>query len=150
MSDPSPFMVRAEEIATRLRSLSALQGVDVIVDRQKDISTIVAQGVAKAKGALVAVLWAGGKQVSGNPLVMEAIFEIRTYCVPTIRGENLAADDLLAAMIPALHEWQADTTAHCVWEFQVSGDLDLVPDKRFLFYFFPVTGRVRLTKPTTI
>lgn len=146
----SPFMERAEEIQARFASLAALEGVDVLVDRQKDITSEVAKSVAKAKGAMVAVLWAGGKPVDGDPLVMDALYEVRIYAKPVIRGEETPADEMAAAMIPAIHDWQADATAHCDWDFRVTGDLDLIPDKNFLFYFFPVTGRVRLIQPTLI
>lgn len=143
----SPFMTRAEEIATRFRGLAALDGVDVIVDRQKDITTEVAKGVAKAKGVMVAVLWAGGKAVGGNPLVLDALYEIRIYAKPVIRGEETPADELVAAMIPAIHKWNA-AGAHNFQDFKVSGDLDLIPDKSLVFYYFPVTGRVMLDPPT--
>ena len=146
----SPFMARAEEIATRFRSLAVMDGVDVIVDRQKDILNEVAKGVAKAKGVMVAVLWAGGKATDTDPLTMDALFEIRIYAKPVLRGAETPADELVAAMLPAIHDWKADDSLHCGWNFQVSGDLDLIPDKNFLFYFFPVTGRVRLTQPTIL
>jgi hypothetical protein len=146
----SPYMTRANEIATRLRQLGALEGVGVIVDRQKDLSSEVDKFLNNAKGAMVAILWTGGKLVDGSPLVMDASFEVHIFGRPVIRGSETPADEMVAAILPALHDWQADTAGHCDWDFKVSGDLRIAPDKNFICYFFPVTGRVRLIQPTLL
>lgn len=150
----SPFLTRAEEIAARFRSLAIMgtgaDAVTVIVDRQKNILSEITSAVAKkAKGVAVTVLWVGGKAVDGNPLVMDALYEVSVYAKPIMREGEEPADELVAALVPAIHQWQADGTAHCDWEFRVSGDIDLIPDKSLNIYFFPVTGRVRLIQPTT-
>jgi hypothetical protein len=82
--------------------------------------------------------------------VMDARYEINIYAKPIMREGEEPADNLVAALLPAIHDWQADAAAHCDWNFQVSGDLDLVADKTLTNYFFPVTGRVRLIQPTIL
>lgn len=144
----SPFIQRAEEMSARFRSLTMLDGVDVIVDRQKDIRADLAKIPGKAKGMLVAILWVGAKRVENDPLVMDAMYEVRIYSKPIIRGEQTPADEIIAEMMASLHEWQADIDGLPDDEFRITGDLDLIPDASFLFYFFPVTARVILNAPT--
>ncbi len=141
----------ADAIAAQLRTLSVMAGVDVIVDRQKSISSEVDAAVGKAKGACVTILYERAEiTADARPMVTRPSYSIRLYTVPVIRDNDhaaIAADDILEALLPALHDWHPDPAAHTSHRLKVTSDPDLLPDRHYLIYEFTVTGLTALPEP---
>ena len=47
----SAFLDRADAIAAHLGTIESLEGIDVIVDRQKELDSALKKSIAKKKGA---------------------------------------------------------------------------------------------------
>lgn len=119
-----------------------LQGVDVIVDRQKDILSMVNVSVAKATGCAVTILWTGFKRTptgerTGN-------YMIRVWSKPIITGENKEADELVERIDQVLNDWvptSASGNGHC--HYKLIGDgADLAPDRSYLIYEMPFSLKI--------
>ena len=141
----SPFIQRAAELAERFGTLAALDGVDILVDRQKDVLSEISRSVAKARGAMVSILWTGGRYVEGARTAFEAEYEVTIYSRPILRGGEAPADEILAATLAAVQEWKADPSINIYQEFKVVGAVSILPNKSFLIYSFTINGRVNLT-----
>lgn len=146
----SAWMTMADAVKTRLESLAALAGVDVVVDRQKSISSMVAAAVGKAKGACVTILFDGAELTDDSGLATRPRFIIRLYAKPVIRDndpEAVPADDILEAMLPALHHWSPKTRPTCYDLMEISNPPAMLPDSKWLIYQFELTGRATLPAP---
>jgi len=140
----SRVMDIAEAMATRLESRPALAGVDVIVDRQKDLVATVSKAVGKAKGSAITILWEGfgvPDPDSPGPHV-RARYTIRTWSRPVLADAATPADVLVAEVAKALHHWIPEGV-HAFGEMTVTGG-DLAPDPRWLIYEIQAQVMVRL------
>lgn len=105
----SRWLDRADALKTYLEGLPALDGIDIIVDRQKDVAALVANAIGKAKGACVTILWTGG--TNPNPeaaeLKMGGTFVVRIYSRPVVAeaAELAHSDELTETVAEALHGW---------------------------------------------
>lgn len=119
-----------------------LQGVDVIVDRQKDILSMVNVSVAKATGCAVTILWTGfGRATTGE---RTGNYMIRVWSKPIITGENKAADEIVERIDHVLNEWvppSASGNGHCHYKMIGSG-ADLAPDRSYLIYEMPFSVKI--------
>jgi len=123
----------AELIKARLESRPALAGVDIVVDRQKDLATVVSKGVGKAKGCCVTILFEGFQVPDRNtpgPQVRPR-YTLRVWSRPIIK-DDLPADEVVEEIARALHHWIPEGL-HAYGEMTVTGG-DLVPDKTWLIY----------------
>ena len=139
----SQQLALAEMIRTRLLTAPAvgelatqmdLTGLDVIVDRQKNILVEVTKSVAKARGTAVVILWEGWTPVDKNskrPRLAHS-YNITVWSKPIIAGANLAADDVMESIIARLWHWKP-TGGHAFSEAEVRNG-GLVPDAKFLKY----------------
>lgn len=133
----------AEHIRTRLLTAPvagelptplALAGLDIIVDRQKNILSDVTKAVAKAKGTAVVILWEGFTTVDKNsarPRLAHS-YNITVWSKPVLAGANLAADDVMESIIARLWQWKP-AGGHAFSEADVRNG-GLVPDAKFLKY----------------
>jgi len=81
--------------------------VACVVDRQKDINSVIAEAVAKDAGTAIVILWQGFTtldQDSPNPRLANR-YTVSVYSQPVIAGENLAADDVMESVIQRLLGW---------------------------------------------
>lgn len=146
----SAWLDMAEEIKTRLESLVALDGVDVVVDRQLSIDSKVKVAVGKAKGACVSILWARSGLDLADAMASEPSYTIRGYFKPAIRDGDTAAakaDDVMEAIVGALTGWHPSDRAHANERLQPAGDIDLVPDKSYLIYEVAYQCRLPIPAP---
>lgn len=144
----SAAMNLATAIQTRLQSLALLSGVDVLIDRQKDIESEVDTAVAKVEGICVTIFYSGGGIEGDTSLVTRPVFEIRLYTQPILMADGAApADDVLEAMLAALHLWHPDARAPHDEKFKIITDPDVIPDRQYLVYGFHVQGRCTLPDP---
>ena len=120
--------------ATELATPLDLTGLDVIVDRQKNILSEVTKAVAKARGTAVVILWEGFTTVDKNsarPRLAHS-YNITVWSKPILAGANLAADDVMESLIARLWHWKP-TGGHAFSEAEVRNG-GLVPDSKFLKY----------------
>lgn len=120
--------------ATELATPLALAGLDIIVDRQKNILSDVTKAVAKAKGTAVVILWEGfttADKNSARPRLAHS-YNITVWSKPILAGANLAADDVMESIIARLWHWRP-SGGHAFSEVEVRNG-GLVPDAKFLKY----------------
>jgi hypothetical protein len=136
----SSMLDAADAIKARLEAQATLAGVDVIVDRQKDILSAVAAAIGKTKGNAITILWEGFGVPDPNtsgPRILSR-YSIRTWSMPVVErarkapGDVILADTIVVSICKALHHWMP-TEAHIFGEMTVTGG-DLVPDPRWLSY----------------
>lgn len=132
----SKWLDLSDAIATRLGDVAALAGVDIIVDRQKDLATEVNKAVAKAKGAAIVILWAGSEnedEAAGGPR-LACDYEITVVCRPVIRGEATPADELVEAVCKSLHHWLPEAGGIDSYQRMIVRRVGLFPDTRLLVH----------------
>jgi hypothetical protein len=140
----SAWLDMAEAIKTRLESLVLMDGVDVIVDRQKDINTLVATAVAKIKGAGITILWETGDIAVRSKRISLSTYSIRVYGRPILNPDGVPADDLTEAAMAALQDWYPSAYLRCQDKMEVSQAAELIPHKSLIIYEFEVRCRVNL------
>lgn len=115
--------------------------VAVIVDRQKEILTEVAQAVSAAYGAAVVILWTGGRnpQPENETLHLGGNYAITIRTLPVLRGENIPADELAELVAVAAHGWNPDGQPQRTKRMAVL-NVELVPDQSLLVY--EITARI--------
>jgi hypothetical protein len=133
----------ADAIKTRLESRAALEEIPVVVDRQKDISVLIAKSVGRSKGSCITILWDGfgvpDPNTSGPQVTSR--YTLRTWSRPVINNET-PADELVEEICKALHHW-IPVGVHAFGEMTVSGG-DFVPDSKWLIYEVDVEVTLKL------
>lgn len=131
-------------VAGELPTPLDITGLEVIVDRQKDILSEVTKAVAKAKGTAIVILYEGFKvddEDAGQPR-LTGTYNVCVWSKPIIAGGNLPADEVLESVILRLWQW-IPQGSHCNEEALVTNG-GLVPDRKFLKYDCEVTIPVLL------
>lgn len=128
----------ADEMAAYLETLPELSGIDVIVDRQKDIETEILKAVEKSKGAAVVILYVGGKNIHKDGkqfLYKKHKYSISVHCLSMIQTEDqMPADDIVETVELAMNGWKSPSnTKRCQDVVHVEGD-ELVPHESLLIY----------------
>jgi hypothetical protein len=140
----------ADLIKARLEAVSALAGIDVVVDRQRNITALIASAVGKAKGNCITILYEGFSVPDPNSAGPRLLvrYTIRDYCRPILekatKGDRDAiyADEVIEEIAKSLHHWVPEH-AHSFGEMTVTGG-DLVPDPRWLIYELEAEVAVQL------
>lgn len=120
----------AGEIPTALD----ITGVDVIVDRQKNILSDVSKAVAKAAGTAIVILWDGWQVADKNARTPRLAhrYTITVWSRPILAGAALAADEVMESVLKRLWHWRPDG-GHAFGE-AMPGNGGLVPHKSYLIY----------------
>lgn len=151
----SAWLDVAEDMARRLRGINALTGVEVIVDRQKDVRAAIAVAVAKATGCAITILWTGAQNKDTRAEYTYrsgGSYTLRVWAKPIIAGRETPADDVAEAVATALQGWipcGEESPNKRDRKVEV-GDIDMVPDRDFLIYEIPASvRRVPAPSPAT-
>lgn len=120
----------AHEIATPLD----ITGLDIIVDRQKNILSEIAKAVAKTKGTAIVIAWLGYKTLDANARTprMGNLYNVCVWSKPVIEAGNYPADEVIEAVINRLWQW-VPGGGHAFGEAEVTGG-GLVADTKYLKY----------------
>lgn len=135
------MLAPAEALKTRLESISELVGIDIIVDRQKDVLSEITKAVAKAKGAAIVILLDGwGEPPEGEATYLRLRHSISLYTKPVLRGGYLSEAIALGAMLRAIQGWRPDESECERWHVG-AGLTDQDPEFRIVVFpaFFEVT-----------
>ncbi len=118
------------EIATTVD----LTRIDVIIDRQKPVLSLIKAAVAKATGTAIVITWQGFQvpdQNTSRPRLSHR-YNIAVYSKQVIDGENRPADNVIESIVNRLWHWVPDG-GHAFGEAEVING-DMVPDNSYLVY----------------
>lgn len=150
----SAISTTADGIKAVLEAVVALDGIGVIVDRQKNIVSKIQAAVAKAAGNAIVIFFEGYDVPDPNAKRrVRASYTVKTFSLPVIENatqaepDRLYADDVIEIIHAALHHYAAPVDGkampNAIGEMQVSG-ADFVPDPRWLCYELTVAVDVQL------
>ena len=103
----SAFYDLAEEITQRLKGVTVLSNLAIITERQRDIQKEVENAVGKQSGGVLVVAWTSGN-IEDDPAQgprFEGLFVITGFFKPVIRRGMIPADEVMQAIVVALHDW---------------------------------------------
>jgi len=147
MSHPlGAFYDTADLIKARMERLVMMDGVEVIVDQQKQISVQIATAVAQLKGCAT-ILFLGADPAGESSGLWDADYAVRIYGAPVLRPDGVPVERLTQECVMGLNGWNPDLFPDCYYDFKVTGRIELLPDETYVIYEFPVRRRVLLPKP---
>lgn len=130
----SAFLDKADAIKARLEAITELSGIDVLVDRQKDLRSEFTRSMAKAKGAAIIIFFSGYDShepgVTGSEVTSE--YSVWIWSKPVLKDGSITADEILSNVHTSLNGWISDDTA-CRNKTEVSQGR-LVSNNSFLIY----------------
>lgn len=137
----------ANALKDRLTSDQLLEGVEVIVDRQRDIGSEVSKKVLMSGAILVVILYQGfanpDERYSGLPSVIRR-YTVTVYSRPVMLSEGeMPADDVVEAVARRLHNWDADEATEGLASVIVTF-CDMRPDQKHLIYDLDVEAQSSL------
>jgi hypothetical protein len=111
-----------------------LTSIEVIIDRQTPVISLIQAAIAKATGTAIVILWQGFQVPDANssrPRLAHR-YTITVYSRQVIDGTSRPADNVIESIVARLWHW-LPLGGHAHGEAQVlSGDM--VPDKSYLIY----------------
>lgn len=151
----SALNTTADGIKTVLEAVAELEGIGIVVDRQKNVAARISEAVARAGGNAITIFFEGYDVPDVNAQRrVRASYSIKTYSLPIIENakkpveaERLYADDVIEIIHKALHQYtppvDGKAMPNAIGEMQVSG-ADFVPDARWLVYELTVSVPISL------
>lgn len=111
--DPDDLLAPAEALATRLRAVPKLTGIEVIVDRQGDLDAMIGKAVNKAKGAAIVLALAGWDEPDAQAAQAQLPLNlsISLWTIPIMRKGAVSESIALGALVKAVHGWIPDTSS---------------------------------------
>lgn len=106
----------------------------IIVDQQKNITSMVKNAVGKARGTAVTILYTGFGVIdpaAATPRLGNR-YTVRVHSKPIIAGDEWLADDVVESVVKRLWKWDPGNRLpqdRC----EIRGG-DLIPDTKFLIY----------------
>lgn len=141
----SSFLTMADAVAAHLQTVAELDGIDILVDRQKNLDVEISKRIAGAKGAVVTILWVGGKvpNPKAKILAFDNALSIAVRTLPILRDGMTAADDLVEIIAKAIHHFNPnpDGPNACRRRVEVIG-AELSPDPKHLVYEIAATANL--------
>jgi hypothetical protein len=127
----------ADVLAARLNADPDLGAVEVIVDRQKDITAVIAGKLKRSIGCTLVLLYTGfknpDKSRSGRPTVTRT-YTLSAYGLPVLQSaDSVPADEAIELAARCLHNWDPDPATDGFDEIDITGGF-LQPDAKYLVY----------------
>lgn len=124
-----------------------LDGVSVLVDRQKDILSDIAKKASQAGALTIVILFEGftnpDGRGSGGVTVLRR-YTVTLFSKPILAGaEQLPADEVLEQVAEVLHNWDPEETLPGFVGIAVTGG-DFRPDLKHLIYDLDIEVESRL------
>lgn len=138
------FVEIGELIQTRLQEWSGLRAAPVILDRQHDVETEVAEAMAKQQGLAITIFFEGfsNDNLEADKLAPSLRYTVRIFGLPIINDEDdtlVPADVACIEVGKALHGWLPEGDARDLWGRLEIGRADTEPDAAYLIYALPAT-----------
>jgi hypothetical protein len=111
-----------------------LTHIDVIIDRQTPVLSLIQAAVAKGTGCAIVILWQGFRVLdkhTARPRLAQS-YNISVHSKQVIDGANRPADNVIESIVLRLWQWVPDG-GHSHGEAEVSNG-DMVPNKSYLIY----------------
>lgn len=137
----SKFYDRADEMKTLLEALPQMEGVTVIVHRQKSVEEEVNLSLGTVGGAVV-ITWDGGENQDPEDeanLQILSNYTIGVICDPDVSDNTFTADDIIQAVMQALHGWNPTPALGCGYETKVNGPTPVADD---VYLIFEITAQI--------
>ena len=101
-------------MATHLRTVSGLNGIVIVVDRQKDIVSDLRKIIAKQTGNLALITWTGApnEDKSADGPHFRASYTVTLFSAPVIRAGETPADDIIELIAASLHDYRPTGNFH--------------------------------------
>lgn len=142
MSQVADILSTADALAAHLADLPELAGVTLLVDRQRDLENEIAQGVAKAGGAVLLIEPTSGRasDPSAKTLQFDNNYTLSLWSLPILRQDDAyTAAQRVPAVMAAVQHWQPAPKPFPTHRFEVTG-WQIEPDEQFLIY--AITARL--------
>jgi hypothetical protein len=144
MADMIRSRILTAPIGGEIATTVDLTRIDVIIDRQKPVLSLIKAAVAKATGTAIVITWQGFQvpdQNTSRPRLAQR-YNIAVYSKQVIDGENRPADNVIESIVNRLWHWVPDG-GHAFGEAEVING-DMVPDNSYLVYDCEVVIPVNL------
>jgi hypothetical protein len=143
------ILATAELLAERLRTLPELEGIEVIVDRQKDLAVILQGAIAKASGAAVIINVLSGQATAeaSKMLELDQSITVSLWGLPILRPGAIDTAAIWPHILRACHWWHPYGTLFPQYRMVVRS-WELEPDDSFRIYSMTGTFRDRI-EPST-
>lgn len=130
----SAFLNRADAMAEALRASALFEGIDIIVDRQKELDVTLRKSLSKKKGIAVIIFWSGAtnNEPSDELITADSTYQITIWAKPVIQKGQAKADQLTQEVITTLHGWTY-REERCQWRAQFISTR-LIPHPAYLLY----------------
>lgn len=131
----SKFYDRADSMKTLLETLPEMEGVTVIVHRQKSVDDEVNVSLARVGGAVI-ITWDGGENQDPEDeanLQILSNYTIGIVCDPDVSDNTFSADDIIQAIMQTLHAWNPTPALGCGYEAKVNGPTPVADDVYLIF-----------------
>ena len=135
----SAFLDKADAMATQLRTIPALDGIAVIVDRQKNLKDQLAMSLAKKKGAAIVIFWTGfsPREKDSDSLFITSNFSVTVWGKPIITKGDISSDEIVVEVLKALNGWSEDE--RCLDKLYAQSG-KLVTNPTYVIYELPFSG----------
>jgi hypothetical protein len=130
----SAFYDTADAMAARLQADAALYGVEIVVDRQRDIASELRKSIGKQTGqGVIVITWTGGQNADENNSLVRILtnFTATGFFKPVIHRNETPADEIIEAVCKSLHGWIPETGGHFHSRVAVKG-IDPIQDTELL------------------
>jgi hypothetical protein len=110
----SAFYDKADLLATHLRTIAGLDGIVIVVDRQKDIVSDLRKIIAKQTGNLALITWTGApnEDKTADGPTFRASYTVTLFSAPLIRAGETPADDIVELIAASLHDYRPTGNFH--------------------------------------
>jgi len=140
----SKFFDIADLMKAKLETDPALSSVSVVVDRQKDLGAEIRKITGKISGIII-ISWDGGNILDQDgPAVFDCRYVVDIWTKPIIRPGQATVDDMLQAVVKALHNWNPVNGAHCAYEARV---LSTEPFQNEVYLIHRINLQIRIKIP---
>jgi len=135
-SQITDLLSTADAIAAHLSGLPELDGVTLLVDRQKDLENEIAQGVAKAGGAVLLIEPTSGRasDQTAKTLQFDNRYTLSLWSLHILRQEDAyTAAQRVPAIMAAVQHFKPAPNPFPTHRLEITG-WQIEPDEQFLIY----------------
>jgi hypothetical protein len=138
--EPEPFpdlLDCADDLKEMLDEIDGLSGIDIIVDRQKNLDVQIQKAIGKSSGAMILILLDGwDTPPEGEATYLMLRFTISVWTRPILQEGNIAESTILALLLRSVQGYRPDPAQCYRWHV---GAGQAVEDNRYRITAFTAT-----------